>query len=47
MTVRKVKNDRFVPSTRYELFLFYYSGAILGYTISRNESGLVFSDLIL
>ncbi|KAI8883453.1 WD40 repeat-like protein [Backusella circina FSU 941] len=47
MTVRKVKNDRFVPSTRYELFLFYYSGTILGYTISRNDSGLVIDDLIL
>ncbi|RCI06204.1 hypothetical protein CU098_013025 [Rhizopus stolonifer] len=39
MTVKKVLGERFSPIT-YQVFLFYYGGAVLGYNISRKDSCL-------
>lgn len=46
MTVKKVKSERFTPVT-YQIFLFYYSGNVLGYTISRQDSDLMVENFIL
>ncbi|GAA5815136.1 hypothetical protein MFLAVUS_008642 [Mucor flavus] len=46
MTVKKVESERFSPVT-YQIFLFYYSGNVLGYTISRNDSDLLVENFIL
>ncbi|CAO3649318.1 unnamed protein product [Mucor hiemalis] len=46
MTVKKVKPERFSPIT-YQIFLFYYSGNVLGYTISRKDSGFLVENLVL
>ncbi|KAI8642256.1 WD40-repeat-containing domain protein [Parasitella parasitica] len=37
MTVKKVDTERFAPVS-YQIFLFYYSGNVLGYNVSRKDS---------
>jgi hypothetical protein len=44
MTVKKVDSERFSPVS-YQIFLFYYSGNVLGYSISRKDSSIAVNDL--
>jgi hypothetical protein len=46
MTVKKVVSERFTPIS-YQIFLFYYSGNVLGYTISRKDNDYLIQNLIL
>lgn len=46
MTVKKVKSDRFSPVS-YQIFLFYYSGNVRGYSISRRDSNFLVENLVL
>ncbi|KAI7902160.1 uncharacterized protein BX663DRAFT_511920 [Cokeromyces recurvatus] len=43
MTVKKVKNERFSPIS-YQIFLFYFNGNVLGYTITRKDSSSISID---
>jgi hypothetical protein len=45
MTVRKVVSERFTPIS-YQIFLFYYSGNVLGYTVSRKDCDIMVENLI-
>ncbi|KAI8355072.1 WD40-repeat-containing domain protein [Choanephora cucurbitarum] len=46
MTVKKVKTERFSP-VAYQIFLFYYSGTVLGYTISYRASDIQVDNLFI
>ncbi|OBZ86125.1 putative WD repeat-containing protein C27B12.05 [Choanephora cucurbitarum] len=46
MTVKKVKTERFSP-VAYQIFLFYYSGTVLGYTISHRASDIQVDNLFI
>ncbi|CAO0801635.1 unnamed protein product [Mucor circinelloides] len=45
LTVKKVESERYAPVS-YQIFLFYYSGHVLAYTISRKDNGIAMNDLI-
>jgi hypothetical protein len=45
MTVKKVESERFQPIC-YQIFLFYYSGNVLGYRVSRKDADILVDSLI-
>ncbi|KAF1800581.1 hypothetical protein FB192DRAFT_1381419 [Mucor lusitanicus] len=44
LTVKKVESERYAPVS-YQIFLFYYSGNVLAYTVSRKEDTSMVNSL--